>query len=265
MKIAVCVKQVPDPEARLRVARDGAWIEEEDVPFVLNESDEYAVEEALRLAEAHGGEVIAFSLGPDRSREALRKVLALGAARAVALTDPAFQGGDPMASGRALAAAIRAEGVDLVVTGSQSSDLGYAATASVIAGELDWPHAWLVMGVELDAAAGKVRIKREMEGGVNESSQISLPAVLEVQAGINHPRYASLKGIMAAKKKEIADRKPSDLGLDPSQVGRAGSLIETVAVELPESGREVEWVEGDVPTMAKKLIEKLQNEARVLR
>ena len=136
MKIAVCVKQVPDTEARLRVNREGTWIEEEDVPFVLNESDEYAVEEALRLAESTGGEVVAFSLGPDRTREAIRKVLALGASRAVALTDPALQGGDALATGRALAAAIRAEGVDLVVTGSQSGDLGYAATASVIAGEL---------------------------------------------------------------------------------------------------------------------------------
>ena len=265
MKIAVCVKQVPDTEARLRVNREGTWIEEEDVPFVLNESDEYAVEEALRLAESTGGEVVAFSLGPDRTREAIRKVLALGASRAVALTDPALQGGDALATGRALAAAIRAEGVDLVVTGSQSGDLGYAATASVIAGELGWPHAWLVMGVELEAGNHAMRIKREMEGGVNESSRLSLPAVIEVQAGINHPRYASLKGIMAAKKKEIADRSAADLGLDPARVGRAGSRVETVAVALPESGREVVWIEGDPSAMAKVLIEKLQNEARVLR
>lgn len=265
MKIAVCVKQVPDPEARLRVNREGTWIDEDEVPFVLNESDEYAVEEGLRLAESTGGEVVAFSLGPDRTREAVRKVLALGAARAVVLTDPAFQGGDAMATGRALAAAIRKEGVDLVLAGSQSGDQGFAATASVIAGELGWPHAWLVMGVELEPGNATVKIKREMEGGVNESSRLSLPAVIEVQAGINHPRYASLKGIMAAKKKEIAERSPADLGLDAAKIGRAGSRLETVAVALPESGREVVWIEGDAAAMAKALIERLQNEARVLR
>ena len=146
MKIAVCVKQVPDAEARLRIRGDGAWIEEEGVTFVLNETDTYAVEEALQIAERTGGEVIAFCLGPERAREAVRKVLALGAARAVFLSDPALLGGDALATGRALAAAIRAEGVDLVLTGSASTDLGFAATGSVIAGELGWPHAWLAPG-----------------------------------------------------------------------------------------------------------------------
>src|SRR6185436_20819328 len=122
MRIAVCIKQVPNTEARLRVSRDGRWLEEEDLPFIINESDEYALEEGLSLAEKTGGEVVVFTLGPERVKEALRKTLALGAARAVHLSDPAFAGGDALATGHALAAAIQKESFDLVLTGSQSDD-----------------------------------------------------------------------------------------------------------------------------------------------
>jgi electron transfer flavoprotein beta subunit len=268
MKIAVCVKQVPNGEARLRVSRDGRWLDEEDLPFIVNESDEYALEEGLRLAESTGGEVVVFSLGPERVREALRKALAVGAARAVHLADPAFAGGDALATGRALAAALAREPFDLVLTGSQSDDAGYGATASVIAGHLGWPHVWLVMGVELEpAAAGAppcVRVTREMESGVNEISRVQLPAVLAIQAGINHPRYASLKGIMQAKKKEIAAVTAADLGLSADQVGAAGSRLEVLAVSFPPAGGGAQILGGDAKAAARALVEKLQKEARVL-
>ncbi|HSC22025.1 MAG TPA: electron transfer flavoprotein subunit beta/FixA family protein [Solirubrobacterales bacterium] len=264
MKIAVCIKQVPDTEARLRVRKDGRWLEEEDLPFVINESDEYALEEGLRLAEATGGEVVVFTLGPDRVRDALRKALAVGAARAVHLKDPAFEGGDALATGRALAAAIRREGFDLVLTGSQSDDVGYAGTGSVVAGELGWPHAWLVMGVELEEGGRSARVTREMESGMNEIARLPLPAVLEVQAGINHPRYASLKGIMAAKKKEIAEVTAAGLGLDPATVGAAGSRLAIVSVSLPASGEGAQMIEGDPQAAAQALVARLQKEARVI-
>lgn len=264
MRVAVCLKQVPDTEARLRVARDGRWVDEEDLPFVINESDEYALEEGLRLAETSGGEVVVFSLGPERVREALRKALALGAARAVHLKDAAFAGGDALANGRALAAAVGRESFDLVLTGSQSDDAGYGATGSVVAGWLGWPHAWLVMGVEVEEGGTTLRVRREMESGKNEIVRLPLPAVLEIQAGINHPRYASLKGIMAAKKKEIAAVGPGDLGLDPGAVGAAGSRLETVSVSFPASGAGAQILGGDAATAAKALVEKLQKEARVL-
>ena len=264
MKIAVCIKQVPDTEARLRVSRDGRWLEEEDLPFVINESDEYALEEGLSLAEKTGGEVVLVSLGPDRVREAIRKGLAVGAARAVHLKDPAFLGGDALATGRAVAAAIKRESFDLVLTGSQSDDVGYAGTGSVLAGELGWPHVWLVMGVELEAGGTSAKVTREMESGMNEIVRVKLPAVLEIQAGINHPRYASLKGIMAAKKKEIAEVGPGDLGLDPSQVGAAGSRLEIVSVALPDSGAGAQMLEGDPKQQAATLVSKLRTEARVL-
>ncbi len=265
MKIAVCVKQVPDTGSRLRIARDGRWIDEEDLPFVINESDECALEAALRLAEGagDGSEVVVFSLGPDRVREALRKTLALGAARAVHLADPAFQGGDAAATGRALAAAIARESFDLVLTGSQSSDSGFGATGTVIAGHLGWPHAWLVMGIEPDAGGGALRVVREMESGVNEILRLPTPAVVEVQAGIHQPRYASLKGIMAAKKKEIASVAPADIGLAPEHVGAAAARIEVLSVAFPEAGAGAQIFEGDPATAARELAGKLRSEARV--
>jgi len=264
MRIAVCIKQVPDSEARLRVSRDGRWVDEEDLPFIINESDEYALEEGLALAEKTGGEVVVYSLGPERVREALRKALALGATRAVHLADPAFLGGDAIATGRALAAALGREAFDLVLTGSQSDDAGFGGTASVVAGHLGWPHVWLVMGVELEEGGTSVKVTREMESGVNELSRVKLPAVLAVQAGINHPRYASLKGVMQAKKKEIAALAPADLGLDPQTIGAAGSRLEVLSVSFPDSGKGAQMIAGDAKAAAAALVAKLQKEARVL-
>jgi len=258
------MKQVPDTEARLRVARDGKWIDEEDLPFVINESDEYALEEALAITEKVGGEVVVFSLGPDRVRESIRKALAVGAARAVHLKDEAYEGGDATSNGRALAAALAKEELDLVLTGSQADDSGYGSTATVVAGHLGWPHAWLVMGVELEEGEKSAKVTREMESGKNEILRLQLPAVIEVQAGINHPRYASLKGIMQAKKKEIADHSPADLGLAAEDVGAAGARLEIVSVGFPESGQEAQMLEGDPAAIAESLVEKLQKEARVL-
>ncbi|MFQ5526000.1 MAG: electron transfer flavoprotein subunit beta/FixA family protein [Thermoanaerobaculia bacterium] len=264
MKIAVCIKQVPDTEARLRVSGDGLWVDEQDLAYVINESDVYALEEALTIAERTGGEVVVFSLGGDRVREALRKALALGAARAVHLNDPAFAGGDASATGRALAAALAGDAFDLVLTGSQSDDSGYGSTGSVVAGHLGWPHAWLVMGVEVEEGGSSARVTREMESGVNEIARLSLPAVIEVQAGINTPRYASLKGIMQAKRKEIATVGPADLGLEAGDVGAAAARLETLAVYFPESGEGAQIFDGDPTECARNLVEKLRKEARVL-
>lgn len=273
MRIAVCLKQVPDSEARLRVAEDGRWIEEQDLAFGINESDEYALEEALTLAERTGGEVTVICIGPDRVREALRKALALGAARAIHLNDEAFLGADAAANARALAAVIRGEtaersreapgAFDLVLTGSQSDDTGFAATGSMLAGELDWPHAWLVMGIELDEGNRSARVTREMESGKNEIFRLPLPAVLQVQAGINHPRYASLKGIMQAKKKPIDALDLAAVGLAADAVGRAGSATEIVRVAFPDSGEGAQMLEGDAATVAQTLVEKLSREAGV--
>ena len=264
MRIAVCIKQVPDSEAKMKVAPDGLWIDESDLPFVINESDEYALEEGLQLAEASGGEVVVFSLGPERVREALRKALAVGAARAVHLKDEAFQGGDSLATGRALAAAIASEDFDLVLTGSQSDDAGYGATGTVVAGHLGWPHAWLVMGVEVEEGGGALKVTREMESGLNELLRVKLPAVIEVQAGINQPRYASLRGIMQAKRKEIANPGPAEIGLEPGDVGAAASRLEVLGVAFPEAGGSAKMLEGDPAEVGRELVELLRREAKVI-
>ncbi len=264
MKIAVCIKQVPDTEARLRVAANGKWIDEEDLAFVINESDEYALEEGLLLAEKTGGEVVVLSLGPDRVMAALRKALALGAARAVHLKDEGFLGGDAQVTGRALAAAISTDDFDLVLTGSQSDDVGYGSTGSMLAGYLGWPHAWLVMGVELEEGNKTVKVTREMESGMNEIFRLRLPAVLEIQAGLNQPRYASLKGIMQAKRKEVATPSPRDLRLAVNELGAAGSTLEILSVSLPASGGGAEILEGEPSVAARILVEKLRREARVI-
>ncbi len=264
MKIGVLIKQVADTEARLRLAADGRWIDEEETTFVINEGDEYAIEEAISIAEESGGEVVAVSIGPDRTREALRKALALGAQRAVHLSDAAFQGGDPWANARALAAVVKREGFDLVLSGSQSADAGFGATGTLLAGMLDWAHAWLVVGLELEDGGGAAKVTREMEAGKNELLRVQLPAVIEVQAGINQPRYASLKGIMQAKRKELAELAPGDLELGADQVGAAGSKLEVLSVSVPPKGEGAQILEGDPESVAQQLVEKLRTEARVL-
>lgn len=262
MRIAVCIKQVPDTEARLGIRPDQRWIDEEELRFVINESDEYALEEALQVAEKTGGEVVVLSLGPERVQEALRKGLALGAAKAIHLNDDAYQNGDASSTARALATAVQKEGVGLVLTGSQSDDSGWGSTASMIAGHLGWPHAWLVMGLEVED--GTAKVTREMESGLNEVFRLRLPAVIEVQAGINHPRYASLKGIMKAKRKPIERPRPADLGLAPEALGAQGAKVEILEVAFPESGKGAQLIEGDSAEATRILVEKLRTEARVL-
>jgi electron transfer flavoprotein beta subunit len=180
------------------------------------------------------------------------------------LNDPSFDGGDSLATGKALAAAIGKEEFDLVLTGSQSDDDGFGSTGSIVAGHLAWPHAWLVMGVEMDEGGEGAKVTREMEGGMNEISHIRMPAVLQIQAGLNKPRYASLKGIMQAKRKEIAPVGPADLGLSVDEVGARGSGLEILSVALPETGEAAQIIEGEPAEAARILVEKLQKEARVL-
>jgi len=264
MRIAVCIKQVPDTEGRLKIAADGRWIDPESTELVINDSDEYALEEALRIAEATDDEVAVVTLGPESAKEALRKGLALGAQRAIHLSDPAFLGGDAISTARALAAVVEREGFDLVLTGSQSKDEGYGATGSILAGHLGWPHAWLVMGVEIEDGQKSAKVTREMESGMNEIFRLQLPAVIEVQAGINQPRYASLKGIMAAKRKPLDALSPSDLGLDPAEIGAAGARLEVLEVAFPAEGEGAQILEGDPKDAVAALVEKLEKEARVL-
>ena len=265
LKIMTCMKPVPDPASRLAIGEDKKWIRDHDLTFGPSEADEYALEAALRLTEAHGGEVVVLSLGGERSGRLLRTGLAKGAARAIQLADSQFDGGDEYATARALSRAVAKDGgADLVLTGVQSDDLGTGITGVLLAELLGWPHASVVIAVESDAGGSMVRVRRELEAGTNELLEVEIPAVLTIQYGINEPRYASLKGIMAAKKKEIRVWTAADLGLSRREVGAAGALYEVNDLLVPEQRREVQMIQGSPPEAAGSLVELLRREARAI-
>jgi electron transfer flavoprotein beta subunit len=254
VKIIVCIKQVPAKDAPLAIA--GNWIKESDIGFEMNEPDSYALEEALRLKEKHGGEVVALSLGPERVKQTIKEALAKGADRAVHIADDNFAQLDPLAAAKTLAAAIKSENADLVLTGLQSDDHGFGQTGVLLAGLLDLPHATIIMAIE--AADGKLKLKRELEAGWFQWMECPLPAVLSIQSGINKVRYATLKGIMAAKKKEIATVTRESLGV----AVEATQKIEKIYV--PVKTKKTEFLTGTPKEVAAKLVEKLKFEARVI-
>ena len=226
MKIAVCIKQVPTREWQPRLNDDKTWIREQDASFEMNEPDAYALEEALRLKEKHGGEVIVCSAGPTRVAQVIREALA-----------------QPM----------RGEQFDLVLTGLQSDDQGFAQVGVILAEKLGLPHATIIMDVQVDG--GRLRVKRELEGGWFQWVEMPLPAVLTIQSGINQLRYATLKGIMAAKKKEI--RKVSA----PASVS---PRLKIVSLYLPEKAKKTQIIGGSAAEAAKELVRRLREDARVM-
>src|SRR5882672_7071286 len=201
MKIAVCIKQVPTREWQPRLNDAKSWIREQDVSYEMNEPDAYALEEALRLREKHGGEVVVCSAGPARVGQVIREALARGADRALHAEADALGPADAFMIADALAPAMAEEKFDLVLTGLQSDDQGHAQMGVVLAERLGIPHSTIIMEVQVQD--GGLRIKRELEGGWFQWIAMPLPALLTIQSGINQLRYATLKGIMAAKKKEI--------------------------------------------------------------
>ena len=268
MKLAVCIKQVPTREWQPRVDDSKTWIRDADASFEMNEPDAYALEESLRLKEKHGGEVVVCSAGPTRVAQVLREALARGADRAIHVEDDRYASADAFATSDALAGAMRDEHFDLVLTGLQSDDQGFAQVGVILAEKLGLPHATIIMEVQADPStssgqapstgsgqAGAMRVKRELEGGWFQWVSMPLPAVLTIQSGINQLRYATLKGIMAAKKKEI--RKVA------APAGSA-SRQKIVAMYAPEKGKKTQLISGSPAEAAKELVRKLRDEARVL-
>lgn len=256
MKILVCMKQVPQKDAPLKVNESGKWIRE-DVSYEVNEPDAYALEEALRQKEKHGGEVVAITAGPARASQVLREALAKGADRAIHLEDEKFVGLDALNTAKAFAAAIKDEPFDLIFTGLQSDDYGYAQTGVVISELLGWPHATIIMQIEKKDSG--IRVKRELESGFFQFVEMPLPAVLTIQSGINKLRYATLIGIKQAKNKPL--RKVTWAEVEGSL---AQNLQQIQRLYIPEKTKKTEMLEGPPAEVAKKLVEKLRNEARVL-
>ena len=260
MKIVVCVKQVPDTETRVKVAASGDAISETDVgSWIVSPYDEFAIEEALRIKEAKGGEVVAVTAGPDRAQAALRTALAMGADSAVHVKDAALEASDALGTARALAAAIRTlVPVDLVLCGQQGVGGDNSQVPAMLAELLDLPQ--VTVAVKVEVGDGKATVEREVEGG-RETWETPLPAVVSAQKGLNEPRYASLKGIMAAKKKPIQIKDAAALGLGPTDVS---PRIRATAMELPPARPPVRMIEGDPQTQATELIRLLHEEAKVI-
>ncbi|MGA7091300.1 MAG: electron transfer flavoprotein subunit beta/FixA family protein [Candidatus Acidiferrales bacterium] len=256
MKIGVCVKQVPAKDAPLAITADGAWIRESDIGFETNEPDTFALEEALRLKEKHGGEVVAISMGPERAKQTIKEALAKGADRGIHVIDDKFFQLDPLASARSLAAAIKTENFDPLLTGLQSDDQGFGQTGVLLAELLDRPHATIIMAIEV--TDGRMKLKRELEAGWFQWVELPLPAVLSIQSGINKPRYATLKGIMAAKKKEITVVERASLAVPEAPTQRVEKIY------VPHKTKKTEFLTGSPKEVAAKLVEKLRHEARVL-
>jgi electron transfer flavoprotein beta subunit len=248
MRIAVCIKQVVTREWQVRVNDAKTWVRDQDASWELNEPDAYALEEALRLKEKHGGEVVVISAGPARVAQVLREALARGADRAIHVTGDELATADAFGVAAALAAALRAEQIDLVLTGLQSDDQGFAQVGVVLAERLGMAHATIIMEVQVEGAT--LRVKRELEGGWFQWIAMPLPAVLTIQSGINQLRYATLKGIMAAKKKEIrAVAAPAAAGLRQR----------IVAVYVPEKSKQTRLIAGTPAEAAKELVRTLRD------
>jgi electron transfer flavoprotein beta subunit len=253
MKIAVCIKQVPTREWQPRLNDTRTWIREADASFEMNEPDAYALEEALRLKEKHGGEVVVCAAGPARTAQVIREALARGADRAIHVEHDDFGAADAFGVAGALADAMREEAFDLVLTGLQSDDQGHAQVGVVLAERLGIPHATIIMEVRVED--GRMRVKRELEGGWFQWIVLPLPALLTIQSGINQLRYATLKGIMAAKKKEVRKVTP------------AGPIVATqriAALYVPERSKQTHMITGTPADAARELVRRLRDEARAL-
>lgn len=256
MKILVAIKQVPARDSALKPDAAGRWIETADLNHEINEPDAYALEAALQLKEQHGGEVVALCAGPASAATQIREALAKGADRAIHIEEEDLTRYDTLSLGRLIAAAVKAESPDVLLTGLQSDDFGYGQTGVIVAELLGLPHATIIMQVE--KVDGGIRVKRELENGWFQWITLPAPAVLTIQSGINKLRYATLMGIKKAKTKEVRRLTPADLQVTPSQ----GIALEKLYA--PQRSKQTTLIEGDARQQAARLAEILKREVRVI-
>jgi electron transfer flavoprotein beta subunit len=258
MKIIVLMKQVANKDSILRINKEETWIEEGDLTFEVNESDGYALEEALRMKEKHGGEVVVCSMGPQRVKSVIKDALARGADRAIHVVGDELAHIGPYRAAQILAEAIRGESADLVLTGLQSDDYGFAQTGVILAELMGLPHATIV--IEVDASGEQLRVKRELESGWYQWYTMPKPALLTIQSGISQIRYATLKGIMAAKKKEIKEVQPAS-----DAASETGAHQRITKIYFPQKTKQTQFLgDGNAKAGAAQLAEKLHTEARVI-
>ena len=252
MKIAVLVKQVPGSESPLPLVSSQDWLDESQVVYIMNESDNYGLEEALQIREKNNdGEVVVVSLGPDRTQKVIREALSKGADRAIHIQTNENYPTDPLEAASLFADALKGEGFDIIFSGLQSDDLGYGQTGVILGELLGMSTATLAMATEI--MDNKIKVKRELEAGYFQWVTMSLPASISVQSGCNTPRYPSLKGIMGAKKKEINVVIPS--------VGDQNQSIKKIYA--PNTAKETVMIEGSVDQVVEKLVTVFRNEIKI--
>jgi len=264
VNIIVCLKQVPDTETQIKIAQDAKSIVQDDIKWVMNPYDEFGVEEALRLKEKFGGEVTVVGLGPKRVTESIRTALAMGADKGILINDPAVEGSDSIAVAKALAAVIKGLDYDIIFTGQRGVDDDMGLVGASLAEFLQIPHISLVVKVEVSDDGKSVKVNRPVEGQtlVIEST---LPALITAQKGLNEPRYASLPGIMKAKKKPLEEKTLADLGLDASEFGDGARNLKVLELTPPPQRQAGKIVEGETPEeKARELTRLLHEEAKVI-
>lgn len=262
MNVIVCVKHVPETaEAELKIDASGKNIEKTGLVYDINEWDDYALEEAVRIREKQGGTVTAITIGADDSDSTLRKCLARGADKAIRMTDPKFNRSDGYAIARILHSTIKTLPYDIIFTGMQAGDDGSAMVGPILAEMLKIPHATMVKKIEI--GTGTVKINRELEGGLEEQLEVKLPALFSIQTGINEPRYVSIMGIRKAMQKEIKLMTLADTGLAETDVGEAGSWIKIDKLYIPPVEKQAEFLKGSPDEMATKITEILKSKGLI--
>jgi electron transfer flavoprotein beta subunit len=255
MKVMVCLKQVPHQDARLDVNADGTWIKEDSIKFEINSYDTYALEEALQCKDAGEAEVVVVSIGPDRVTQALRTALGMGADRAVHVKDADADASDSLGCAKILAAIAKEESPDIIFTGLMSDDGNFSAVPPMLAELLDMPSATGVLDVKF--ADGSVTVERELEGGALEVVELPKPCLLAIQTGACQVRYASLKGIMQAKKKPVDVKTLADLGVaDQAGAGAVKAKVEKVYV--PPKSATADMLEGSTDEVVGQLVGKIK-------
>jgi electron transfer flavoprotein beta subunit len=262
MNIVICVKQVPDTETKIRV-KDGQ-VDHSETKYVVNPYDEYAIEEGLRIKERRGdGKITLVSTGPERAKDALKSGLAVGAEEAIHLMDEAFEGSDPYATALILSKALEKLDYDIIFCGKQGVDEDHAQVGIILAELLDIPHVSVVTKLEVSEDGKSILAQREVEGG-HEVVEAPLPAVITAQKGLNEPRYASIKGIMAVKKKIIPEWNSEELGVETTSVGRDAAKVSFLEVTLPPERESGKVFDEDPVQDAIKVAHLLRDEAKIL-
>ena len=260
MEIVVLLKQVPDTESMISVADDGVSIKTDDIKWVISPYDEFAVEEALRIRDAGGGKVTILTVGGDKAVEAIRTALAMGADEGILINDPAAAGCDGLGTARILAAALKEMPYDVIIAGQRAVDDDNFLVGTAVAEYLGIPNISLVNKQEI--ADGKIKCQRTIEGGV-VVLEAALPALFTTQRGLNEPRYASLPGIMKAKKKPLATKTLADIGIDAANIAEPGAKI--ISLQPPPARQGGRLVEGEsAQEKAAELVRLLSEEAKVL-